>query len=1074
MNSAHHRQLVGLVAIGITAVVAYYALTPVHTYIFDAFGVACGAAFALRARHSAGGARVVWALGALGVWLWSAGDVLSGFLAYGDSGLGTYFTAADVVRLLAYPVLAFALLLAGRLRQPERDRGLLLEGVMLLAAATLLLFEFWVHPALGRSSASPLEVAATLAYPLMDLMLVAASLRLALSTATWTPAGSLLALGLVVTVVVDAVHHVQVLNGTYASPSPIDVGWMVAYLMWGAAALHPSAEKLTVPPDGEGEPILRRRAVLLGLLVGSPLLVILVSYARGASLELIPVLGSMALTAAALGLRFREIARTGSAHWRAHAFLYGSGVVVIFLALAVATARTADERRADGAFDLTEARVAMERLGTIETDARAGERSIAGARTAFDAEYRQILRRVPARSALFSRSAAERLRTDLSRYARLVREELVLFETGRRAAGVRLDDAQVDPLFAAIASDFQRAITRYQASARTRTRAERIGTVLAFLFGALIVTLLIRRFGAARRAAARADERTQAVLESEQQFQALISGAEDILAVVDRNGHLVRHSETVERVLGRPPGSLRGARLDDFLDPADAERTAALMARLASRAADSIDWCLRGADGSEITVEARIVNHLDDERLEGFIVNARDVTERRDLERELGHRAFHDHLTGLGNRALFEERIRHALERASRSLVIHAVIIIDLDDFKAVNDSLGHVAGDALLTEAARRLQLGVRPGDTLARLGGDEFAVLLEDVADVDAAIILARRLLDRLRQPYELAGHTVVVSGSAGVSVSDGSSYLEGDEEVLQELRNADLAMYEAKRVGGVVEVFAPELHEAVATRIELRSDIGRGLERGEFFVVYQPIVEFASRRAVGFEALMRWNHPGRGLVSPADFIPVAEQSGLILELGSFVLREAVRQMQAWNAQGVGKGLYVSVNMAGMQIQRDEIVDEVGAVLRESLIDPGQLLLELTESGLIHDSEGNERRISALRDLGVRLAIDDFGVGYSSLSYLQRFQFDVLKIDKSFIDPIALGGINPLVKAMITMGHDLQLTVIAEGIETPGQVYALQQRGCRLGQGYLFSRPVAPDELPASLFGAEPATHP
>ena len=1062
---------VWLTVVGFVALVAYYAAPSLQTVVYDAFGLVCGAAFAVRARREAGGTRVVWLLGAIGVWLWSVGDILSGAFAYGATGLGSYLTAADVVYLLAYPVLAVAVLRAGRLRRPGRDRALVLEGLMLMAAGTLLLYEFWVQPALSGTSASFLEIAVTLAYPLGDFLLVAGSLRLLLSTDGWTPAGSLLGLGLLLTVIVDAAYNVQVLNGTFVSGSAIDAGWMLAYLVWSVAALHPSAAGMVARRDTDGgEGMLRRRTLFVGLLVGSPLIVVGVAYAREQSIELLPVLGTMAATSGVLALRLRDIARTGSVRWRAHAFLYGSGVVLVLLALAVAGARTADQRRTDDALDLGAARVALEKLGSIESDARAGERTFAGAQKAFDALYGRLQTMLPTEKGIFTVKATTHIQEDLALYSERVHRELALFTDGRRRAALRYDDEQVDPLFADVAAELEHAIGRYRATARTRNQAERIGTLIALGLGALIMTLLIRRFGAARRAAARADERTQAVLESEQQFQALISGSEDILMVVDAEGRLLRHSATVERMLGLEPEALRGARLDDFLGVEDVARTSQLMKRIAPGAADTIDWTLRRTDGTEVTAEARIVNHLDDRRLEGFIVNARDVTERRGLERELAHRAFHDHLTGLGNRALLEEHLRHALQRSSRSLALHALVIIDLDDFKAVNDSLGHAAGDALLKEAGRRLSLGIRAGDTLARLGGDEFAVLLEDVEDIDDAMSLARRLLDRLREPYELAGHTVVVSGSAGVSVSDGSDYLGGNRDVLRELRNGDLAMYEAKRVGGVVELFAPELHEAVTNRLGLRSDIQRGLERGEFVAFYQPIVEFMSRRTIGFEALLRWNRPGHGLVSPVEFIPVAEQSGLIVELGRFVLQEAVRQMQAWNEQGVGEGLYVSVNVAGMQIQREEIVDEVRAVLRESTIDPSQLLLELTESGLIRDSEGNERRLRALRDLGVRLAIDDFGVGYSSLSYLQRFQFDVLKIDKSFIDAIALGGTNPLVKAMITMGNDLRLKVIAEGIETPAQVYALQQRGCRLGQGYLFSRPLPPDELPQSLFSLEP----
>jgi diguanylate cyclase (GGDEF)-like protein len=521
----------------------------------------------------------------------------------------------------------------------------------------------------------------------------------------------------------------------------------------------------------------------------------------------------------------------------------------------------------------------------------------------------------------------------------------------------------------------------------------------------------------------------------------------------------------VDRVLGRVAGSMLGERLADFLPPDDRERTATVLNWLAGAepgASRRIDWRLNRCDGAVLDGEAVIINYLDDPRLGGFVLNVRDVTERRRLENELEHRVFHDHLTGLANRALLENRLCHALGRSARSVTLHGIAFLDLDDFKAVNDSLGHAVGDELLVAVARRLQLCVRGSDTLARLGGDEFAVLLEDVEDAAEAELIAQRMVDSLREPFTVANTELGIGASVGVALSDGSGPGTVEDRAGRMLRNSDLAMYEAKRVGTrTVELYAPEMHDAVTRRLELKSELQLGLARDEFVIHYQPIIALADGSVAGFEALVRWNHPTRGFLSPLDFIPVAESSGLIVDLGHQVLLRACRQLAEWNAKWPARR-YMSVNVAGMQLQRDEFVGEVAAALEESGIAPEQLLLEVTETALVRDTAGSERRLREVRELGVRLAIDDFGTGYSSLNYLRQFSMDVLKIDKSFIDSVADETRDgALVNAMVAMGETLGLLVVAEGIEEAGQVDALLKLGCPLGQGYYFARPSAPEQI-------------
>jgi diguanylate cyclase (GGDEF)-like protein len=437
--------------------------------------------------------------------------------------------------------------------------------------------------------------------------------------------------------------------------------------------------------------------------------------------------------------------------------------------------------------------------------------------------------------------------------------------------------------------------------------------------------------------------------------------------------------------------------------------------------------------------------------------------------RELRHQARHDALTGLANRTLLEERLRHALARERRTHGRVAVVLLDLDEFKTVNDSLGHAAGDTLLTVAAHRLQGVIRTSDTIARLGGDEFAVLLEDPGDLDAVTEVAQRLLDALRHPIHLAGRQVYVYASAGIALSDAlHEAADDEEEAIELLRGADMAMYAAKAQGkNRTEVFAAHMHAAAMHRLERKAELQRALDRDELRLHFQPIVHLETGDIEGVEALVRWQHPERGLVGPGEFVPLAEETNLILPLGAWVLRQACQQAARWREEFPHHpDRYVSVNVAGSQLQREEFLGEVQQALSEARLPARSLMLEVTESSLLEDSNTNARRLEALRRLGVRLAIDDFGTGYSALSYLRRFRMDVLKIDRSFIDGVDTPSEqSALVDAILTMAQALNLRVVAEGIEHQPQLAHLRERACPLGQGFLLARPLAPADLSALL---------
>jgi diguanylate cyclase (GGDEF)-like protein/PAS domain S-box-containing protein len=541
----------------------------------------------------------------------------------------------------------------------------------------------------------------------------------------------------------------------------------------------------------------------------------------------------------------------------------------------------------------------------------------------------------------------------------------------------------------------------------------------------------------------------EALRASERWFRALIEHSKDGVSVIGTDSTVVYDSPSVQREFGLPerlggPGVVG-------IHPDDVEWLRAQIAGLGAGQSTVVEHRLVTPDG-EKWVQSQITDLLDVPDVAGVVVNFRDISERRELEDRLVHQAFHDALTGLPNRVLFASRIDHAVGAQVRDPgAVSAVLFIDLDDFKVVNDVLGHVIGDEVLVEAARRISSCTRPGDTCARLGGDEFGVLLERTGD--DAYDVGTRLLECLQAGIETSEGTVSLNASIGLAFSRVG---DAADDVI---RNADLAMYQAKGRGkGCLEAFEDGMREAVLERLALKVDLRRALEAGEFVPYYQPVVSLTSGRLVGAEALVRWQHPERGVLPPAAFIGLAEESGLIVDIGLAVLRQACADAADWPAD-VG----VNVNLSPRQLQHEGLVRDVVEVLLETRLPASRLTLEITETVLMADPAAAARVLGALKELGVSLALDDFGTGYSSLSYLNRFPVDTLKVDKSFVDVLGEGPGNDkaLLQAILGLGRTLELTVVAEGIERPEQRASLQALGCGLGQGYLFAHPMALDRF-------------
>ncbi|MFL5578667.1 MAG: putative bifunctional diguanylate cyclase/phosphodiesterase [Gemmatimonadaceae bacterium] len=452
----------------------------------------------------------------------------------------------------------------------------------------------------------------------------------------------------------------------------------------------------------------------------------------------------------------------------------------------------------------------------------------------------------------------------------------------------------------------------------------------------------------------------------------------------------------------------------------------------------------------------------------------RALSDRESVERQLRHDSRHDPLTGLPNRSFFMERLSHAVQRAKRRRgSLFAVLFLDLDNFKVVNDSVGHHAGDELLVEVARRLQRCTRGSDMVARLGGDEFALLLESVVDAAEAGHVAQRVQEALAEPVNLSGYEIFTSVSIGVALSSSANELP---EYL--LRSADMAMYRAKRGGRArFELFNRAMHADALKRLQLETDLRRAVERGEFSLRYQPVVDLATGRIAGVEALVRWDHPGRGTVSPTEFIPIAEETGLILPLGRWVLGEACRQVHAWHVKlgtpctlldenGEPDALTVGVNLSVKQFSQPDLVQQVARALEESSLEACCLKLEITESVVMEKTEAVTHALAALKHLGVQVHMDDFGTGYSSLGYLHRLPIDSIKIDRSFVGHMDTDNrTRQLVETIITLARNLGLRTVAEGVTADAQLHALRELGCTYAQGYLFSEPLAADELEALL---------
>ncbi|MFE5759535.1 EAL domain-containing protein [Streptomyces massasporeus] len=1019
--AALHVSLVALLT------VAYVAVPALRTPSWALIGLAGVAAVLAGTRIHRPPRSRPWLLLAAGLLAFTAGGTLSRAQEASSSGPAPFPSPADAWYLAVYPLLALGLSGLLRYRWTGRDLPGLLDALVITGGLVLPVWVYLVQPLAQEEGLTWQQRAISVACPLGDVLVLALLVRfLARCPSPGTNrAAQLLVLGTLTLLGFDIAHSVLRLSGTWQTGTVLASGGIVFCTAWGLAALHPSMARL-VAPDPPPQSLVPPRRRLVPLAVAT----------------LIPP--AILVQEESLGLAFDA---TVLAAFSGALFL----LVILRLTLMV---------------------VAHRRAMTRELALRTAAASLVGAfwpaeiERACDEAVTELFG-PQGRHATLVLPAAEA--QDL--YARLARCPAWAGGTrdgpaevaGRRTVLVPV--AALGPELAAQLGDLPTALLCPMVQPARPAGGELPGALLAAgserqlteVRGSL--ELLASHAGlATERIALRREVIRQ---ESEAYFRTLVHNASDVILIVDDDTSVRYASPSARTVFGG--ADLTGTPLPRLVDPRDRERVVSTLDTLRGDGRqEAHDYWRVSRESARIEVEVRCRDLRQDPTVGGLVVTLRDVTEQRQLEHELTQRAFHDALTGLPNRALLLERTERALRRGHRESTTTCLLFIDLDDFKIVNDTLGHSVGDRLLCAVAERLSGTLRRTDTAARLGGDEFAVLVEDAEQPMDAEVLAAHVVRTLSRPFHLAAESVSVSASVGVATARDST------DAGELLALADLALYAAKSSGKRTwRRFKPQQRVRVVERHDLRVRLDHVIDKEEFGLLYQPVVGIDSGDIVGFEALARWPELGTDPVPPGQFIPLAEETGHISTLGAWVLRKATADMARLQRRTPRRTPpYLSVNVSARQWRDTGFLDEVCTALDTTGLAPGTLQLELTESVLMQRTQQIDAQIQALKDRGVRIAVDDFGTGYSSLRYLRDFPIDVLKIDKSFVDGLPEDPQQvALVEGIVHLADTLGLQVIAEGIEEQPQRELLALVGCRYGQGFLFARPLTVEQGEAML---------
>ncbi|WP_405811374.1 aminotransferase class I/II-fold pyridoxal phosphate-dependent enzyme [Streptomyces sp. NBC_00210] len=1020
--------MVGYVVLVVPPTVVYLTVPGLHTVTWAVIGLASVCAILLGMRMHRPAHRWPWLVLAAANFTFTAGDTTYNVLNTFFDQQNPFPSLADVFYLATYPLFAIGLFGFIRYRTTRRDLASLLDALILTSGLALLAWVFLITPNAEAADSTWIQRTISIAYPLGDVLMLAMLARLITPGSVHTRSVQFLTVGTIGILVSDVLYGLLQLKGAWQVGTSMDLGWVVFFTAWGLAALHPSMVELTepVPQREPGILPLRLTALALASLVAP---VLLLYEARRGDLS------DAGVIAVFSGLLFLLVlARL-------------SGLVVVHLK---AVNRERGLRLA--AASLVAAASLKEIAASVQEAAEllfgTGERHSAVLLTADFGVTRMKAVRTPSRAWNWNVNWTDE-KADAWLPGLLTGETQVVRvgDLGASAAAElgSLPSALLCPLALRDRPTGRPLIGALVVAGSERSLVERWASCEAL---ASQTALAVERVVLSQEINRR---------NSEAYFRTLVHNASDVILIVDDDNTVRYASPSAEGMFGR--ASLSGVGLTELVAPQDGDRAMQTLTRMRSGGDQDSrdDWQVLQQGDARIDVEVRCNNLRHDQTVHGLVLTLRDVTEQRQLERELTHRAFHDSLTGLPNRVLLLERIERALLRGRRASTLTCVLFLDLDDFKVVNDTRGHSVGDELLVAVARRLSGTLRASDTAARLGGDEFAVLMEGAKEPADAEVLAEQIVHDLMQPFRLTDALISLSASVGIATARDSA---SGEELLG---HADLALYAAKTAGKRQwRSYQASLHTGMLERRELQASLESAIAAESFDLRYQPIVELASGEISGFEALVRWPHDQRGLVPPGQFIALAEETGHIMPLGAWVLEQAAAHVARWQELVPHPdALKVNVNVSARQFRDPGFLDQVRHVLDTSGLAPGSLVLELTETVLMHRDDQIRAVMGTVKDLGVGMAIDDFGTGFSSLSYLREFPIDVLKVDKSFIDDICVDEQQiALVEGIVRIADTLGLQVIAEGIEEVEQRDQLVAMGCRFGQGYLFARPMTADQ--------------
>ncbi len=1026
----------------------YFALPGDPRYLWTALGCLSVAAIVVGVQVNRPARALPWWLVAAGAATFIAGDtvydLLIGPLGYEDP----FPSLADVLYLCTYPLFAAGLLLLIRAQRRERDGGALVDALIITTGVGFVAWVFLAAPYLRDGTMSALEKGFSIAYPVGDVLLLAVLARLLIGGRTASRSLLLLTLGSFGLMVSDVLYGLIQLAGSWETGTPVDLGWIVFYVAWGAAALQPDMADLTEPASLPSPVLSLSRLRVLGSVSLLPPLVLLFEAVTD---DLHDIVLNALTTAVIFGLvtvRLAGLIRTARQSTERESVLRRAGESLV-------SASSRDDIYAAG----VQAIAAITRTGgepTILVAMRAGA-SLRLVHDSADPAADLSGAVVPDADGLVEQHGDE-----------LREHSYVLTCSDQSGAVVRARLGPGVPVLAAALVRSDEVVGVVVVSGVNLESGDTIDAVCAMT--------------AQMALALESADLNEQVLQrkSEAQFRSLIQNTSDIILVVDADLHITYQTPSVRTVLGYEPEQVVGRPVLDLVTSLDTAPASVLLRRVGSRPVrgraapvepDDV-WRLVDASGRQRAFEVTCSNLLKDPSVRGLVLTLHDITERRALEERLKHLAFHDSLTQLPNRALFLDRVEQALARQGRHRERLAVMLIDLDDFKLINDTRGHAAGDGLLIKVSERIARALRPEDTCARLGGDEFAVLVEGLTTDEETGQLVERLLTSLRTPYGVGDDELTVRASIGLSTSDYGA------DAAELLIQADLAMYAAKDAGkGTYELYRPSLQHVMQSRLTKVRDLQRALGDSQFRLHHQPIVHLASGRVVGTEALLRWQHPEHGLVMPGEFIDVVEEGELAIPLGRWVIETAIAQATTWQPLGRdAKPIRVSVNVAPRQLADPEFVDYVTQALDIHGLPPQGLVLEITERTLTVQEPQIVSSMRRLTALGVGLAVDDFGTGYAALGYLRRFPVTTLKVDRSFVTGLdGSADDQALVAAIIRLGETLNLSLVAEGIETVQQRDALIALGCTQGQGFLYARALPPEEIRAyiSIRSATDVTH-